>query len=155
MSLTVWCRPNQFDCQSYLVNHSSLFNQSRCVLHLDLYLANCFFYFFIFDITKLSFRTINHSTQRRKKYLAKQTAQVIFAGSFVDGSGKLTCFKIIWHSFISHFGTTNGNKFKAGLIWKKKTLFGKILIYNILWSSLFSLSKFSFVITVLSFIFLL
>ena len=94
MRLTVWCRPNQFDCQSYLVNRSSLFNQSRCVLHLDLYLANC-------------------STQRRKKYLAKQTAQVVFADSSVDGSGKLTCFKIIWHSFISHFGTTIGNKIKS------------------------------------------
>ena len=114
VSLTLWCRPNQFDCQSYLVNYSSLFNQSRCVFHLDLYLGN---YFFLY-ITKLPFRTINHSTQRKKKDLAKQTVQVIFSGSFVDGSGKLTCSKIINTVLFLILEPPSGIKFKAGLIWK-------------------------------------
>ena len=91
MSLTVWCRPNQFDCQSYLVNHSSLFNQSPYVFHLDLYLANCFFP----NITKLPFHTINHSTQRKKKDLAKQTVQVIKPRSRRLG-GFLLCLRFIF-----------------------------------------------------------
>ena len=51
-------------------------------------------------------------------------------------------------NIVSQLEQQSGITFKAGFNLKK-TLFGKIVIYNILYTSLFSLSKFSFVITIL------
>ena len=49
---------------------------------------------------------------------------------------------------LSQLEQQSGIKFKAGFNLKKK-LFRKTFIYDMLYTSLFSLSKFSFVITIL------
>ena len=146
MSLTVWCRPNQFNCQSYPVNRSFLFNQSPCVFHLDLYLANWYFFFWHNQTPFSHRRIITQLNEGRNIWRNRQFRLFLLVLLWMVPVNwfvlkLLTVFLLILEP-------PSEIKFKAGFN-EKKALFGKILIYNIWYTSPFSLSKLSFVITIL------